>query len=105
MAHRVTDPFGKRPEKHFLQKTERKFINEGLIFMKRTLTVDTRMLKSAGIGTYLRSLLPRLMQKAPEWRFVLIGRREEMESFSWARSPQATLIHSSRPIYAPGEQW
>ena len=73
--------------------------------MKRTLTVEARMLKAAGIGTYLRSLLPRLMQKAPEWRFVLIGRREEMESFSWARSPQATLIHSSRPIYAPGEQW
>ena len=69
------------------------------------ITVDARMVKAAGIGTYLRSLLPRLLSRAPDWRFVLIGRKEELEGFSWTRNPQVTLVQSSYPIYALGEQW
>ena len=69
------------------------------------LTVDSRMVMAAGIGTYLRHLLPRLMAKSPDWKYFLLGRPEELGEFPWARSPQATLIPYSRPIYSPWEQW
>ena len=68
------------------------------------LTVDARMVKAAGIGTYLRHLLPRLMAKSPGWKYFLLGKKEELDEFPWACGPQATLIPYSRPIYSPREQ-
>jgi hypothetical protein len=37
------------------------------------VTVDARMLRSSGIGTYLGALLPRITKRLERTRFCLLG--------------------------------
>jgi glycosyltransferase involved in cell wall biosynthesis len=65
------------------------------------IAVDIRMLEQSGIGTYLRNLLPRLVERMPEFRFVLLGERSALE----AASIDAETVEVSAPIYSLREQW
>jgi len=68
------------------------------------LTVDARMVRSAGIGTYLQSLLPLLIRKKPGWQFRLLGREQELSGFDWARAKNVRVIEAHSPIYGLREQ-
>ncbi len=93
------------------------------------VSVDARMLRSTGIGTYLTALLPRLIERLPEARFCLLGREEELSGLVadgrvtvrslgagvygaleqpalFARTPRATRVfwspHVNVPLVSPG---
>lgn len=69
-----------------------------------SIAIDARMLHASGIGTYLRSLLPRIIARAPDVTFHLLGHRDEIASYPWACTCNVSVTHCSSPIYSAGEQ-
>jgi len=55
------------------------------------VTVDARMLRSTGIGTYLAALLPRVLGLLPEARFCLLGDPVALEALSGPRVESRAL--------------
>jgi glycosyltransferase involved in cell wall biosynthesis len=70
----------------------------------RTIVVDCRMLRSSGIGTYLRANLKRLMTIA-KYDFILIGRENEIINWLRANQLEANIINSDAPMYGIYEQY
>jgi len=93
------------------------------------VSVDARMLRSTGVGTYLTALLPRLIQLLPEAHFCLLGSVTDLAGFAEnghvtvrsleasvygaleqpalsARTPRTTRVfwapHVNLPLFAPG---
>jgi len=63
-----------------------------------------RMVLSAGIGTYLRHLVPRVWRALPSLDLCLLGRTEILRRFEWAQRPGVTLVECEAPIYSLREQ-
>ena len=59
------------------------------------------MIRSGGIGTYLRGLIPRIMEQHPDWHYSLLGNPDVLR----AAAPRAALIRCDAPIYSIAEQW
>ena len=68
------------------------------------VTVDARMLRSTGIGSYLRALLPRVVARLERARFCLLGDPAELAREAVARAPRVEVRAFGAGIYAPGEQ-
>lgn len=66
------------------------------------ITVDLRMINASGIGTYIRNVLPRLLQHLPNSQFCFLGRGRVLAEFDWTRA--ADIIESNSPIYSVREQ-
>ena len=45
----------------------------------KKIAIDCRMINNSGIGTYLREILPYLLET--ENQFLLIGNREKLKEF------------------------
>jgi glycosyltransferase involved in cell wall biosynthesis len=67
------------------------------------LAVDARMIRHSGIGTYLRNLLPRLIDARPGWRFTVIGPAAALRSLVPAGG-RVTVVDCEAPIYSVREQ-
>jgi len=63
------------------------------------------MLNASGIGTYIRQLVPRVVDARPDDRFFLLGRRAEAEGWSPVSHPRVTWIECDAPIYSLREQF
>jgi len=63
------------------------------------------MLNASGIGTYIRQLVPRVMEARERDTFTLLGRRAEAEGWKAAVHPRATWVECDAPIYSLREQW
>jgi glycosyltransferase involved in cell wall biosynthesis len=68
------------------------------------LTIDARMLRSSGIGTYLRAVAPRVIERLPEARICLLGNPEELARERWTGAPRVEIRALSAGIYAALEQ-
>jgi len=69
------------------------------------ITIDCRMLDASGIGTYIRSVVPRIVRSRPEWQFALIGPEARMREMDWTSLGNATVIGCTAPIYGIREQF
>nr|WP_320193455.1 glycosyltransferase family 1 protein [uncultured Desulfobacter sp.] len=67
------------------------------------LTIDVRMINYSGIGVYIKSLLPLLIESS-DINFFLVGDREELASYDWAEKKNVEIIEFSSPIYSIREQ-
>lgn len=63
------------------------------------LVIDFRMHKASGIGTYIKSLLPFLVEK---FEVILLGSRAEMQDYAWSKSVQ--ILECECKIYSVKEQ-
>lgn len=63
------------------------------------LIIDFRMHKASGIGTYIKSLLPFLVEN---FEIVLLGNRDEIVSYEWSKSVK--VIKCECKIYSIKEQ-
>jgi glycosyltransferase involved in cell wall biosynthesis len=71
----------------------------------RTLvTIDARMLQASGIGTCLRSLLPRVFSRLPDVRFCLLGDISALREQSFGGDPRVELRAFSVGVYSALEQ-
>ena len=65
-----------------------------------TITIDARMMRESGIGTYLRALVPRVVARLPAARFVLLVRPGEPAP----DDPRVRHRVLTAGIYSPAEQ-
>ncbi|HXL72595.1 MAG TPA: glycosyltransferase family 1 protein, partial [bacterium] len=69
------------------------------------IVVDVRMMNSSGIGSYIRHLVPLVIQSAPKSEFTLLGSPQEMkECKGFAKGPRVHWIETSSPIFTIFEQ-
>jgi glycosyltransferase involved in cell wall biosynthesis len=66
------------------------------------VVIDVRMLRHAGIGTYIRSVVPRVMAVRPAWHFTLLA--AQGVSHDWQASGRATVTPCASDIYTIREQ-
>ena len=64
------------------------------------IAIDVRMINHSGIGTYLRNLLPCLVNK---YEIVLLGSEVILSKFEWSQSVQ--IINCKSEIYSLKEQF
>ncbi len=69
------------------------------------IAIDARLIQGAGIGTYLRSLLPLLLERMADCRFHLLGRPEEVARAGLAGHPAVRVVPFTAPLYGWQEQW
>lgn len=62
------------------------------------------MMHHSGIGTYIRSLVPRILDARPQYRFTLIGDPEHLSAVPWATHPHVETRGCAAPIYSIREQ-
>lgn len=62
------------------------------------------MLNSSGIGTYVASLIPLVIEQCPEARFQLLGRKSDLAKLGVAASERVQVIACSSPVYSVREQ-
>ena len=65
----------------------------------KKLVIDFRMHKASGIGTYIKSLLPFLVEK---FEVILLGSRAEIQDYVWSKSVK--ILECKSKIYSIKEQ-
>ena len=60
-----------------------------------------RMLEHSGIGTYIRNVVPRIIELCPQISFTLLGEPEQLESWT---QPNVSVIPAGADIYSVKEQ-
>jgi glycosyltransferase involved in cell wall biosynthesis len=71
---------------------------------RKLVTIDARMLRSSGIGTCLRSLLPRVITRLADVRFCLLGDVPALREQPFASEPHVELRGFSVGVYSAFEQ-
>lgn len=67
-------------------------------------TLDIRMIRSSGIGTYIRNLIPKVIAANSDIAFSLLGELSIIRQMHWAHGKNVTLINCRSPIYSITEQ-
>jgi len=68
------------------------------------IAIDVRMMHHSGIGTYIRELVPRILEARPQYRFTLIGVPDHLAALPWPREGMVQVRACTSPIYSIGEQ-
>lgn len=63
------------------------------------------MLCSSGIGKVIENIVSRMIERQPDWQFVLLGKKEDFDKFSFTKKPNVKLIFCNAPIYSIREQF
>ena len=63
------------------------------------LVIDFRMHEASGIGTYIKSLLPYLVEK---FEVILLGSKTEIQNYTWSKSVK--ILECKSKIYSIKEQ-
>jgi glycosyltransferase involved in cell wall biosynthesis len=67
--------------------------------MKSDIVLDARMINHSGIGTYIKSMIPTLIEN---FNTTLLGNNKTLEKFSWISKINSVEVAS--PIYSLTEQ-
>ena len=62
------------------------------------------MLYHSGIGTYIRNLLPLVIQALPHQRIYLLGNIADLRQFDWVLAKDVEIADFPWPIYSVSEQ-
>lgn len=73
--------------------------------MKNNLTIDLRMVNYSGIGTYLRNLIPLVINQLPEVRINILGCKEDLSEYESLNNRRLELIEFSPKLYSLKEQF
>lgn len=70
------------------------------------IAVDARVIGSPGMGTYLRSVVPRVMALLGESaRWTLVGPAERLHEHGWVGAANVAVAPVGAPLYGAREQW
>jgi glycosyltransferase involved in cell wall biosynthesis len=67
--------------------------------------IDLRMYSMAGIGRYLRNLLPGLIPRLDASRIVVLGLPGDLASERWMSDPRIQFAKFGSRIFSANEQW
>ncbi|WP_251460271.1 glycosyltransferase family 4 protein [Weizmannia agrestimuris] len=68
--------------------------------MKSHITIDTRMINASGIGTYIKNVLPLVINELDGIDFTLMGNLSEINFIHG----KVNKVEFTAPIYSPAEQ-
>lgn len=68
------------------------------------IAIDVRMARDSGIGTYIRSIVPRVIAARPSWRFTLLGRSEDLRGLGILDRANVAVRDCTARIYTAVEQ-
>ncbi len=68
------------------------------------ITIDLRMIKASGIGTYLYNLIPLIIKEKPQYDFVLLGMDKGLKEIPWTDQSNITIRNCRSGIYTIQEQ-
>ena len=68
------------------------------------ISIDLRWIDSSGIGTYIKGLMPGLVDAFRDVRIAAIGSRRRLKEFSWASASHVEIIDCNVARYSPAEQ-
>src|SRR5262249_18859815 len=66
------------------------------------VVIDVRMFRHAGIGTYIRNVVPRVMATRPSWRFTLLAAPRALPD--WQANGRTAVTTCANDIYTVREQ-
>jgi glycosyltransferase involved in cell wall biosynthesis len=69
------------------------------------VAMDARMIRSSGIGTYIRGLLPGLVRARPDWQFTALGSRRDFDDLGWGTLANLRMVEMTSPIYTVRQQF
>src|SRR5258708_12344308 len=69
------------------------------------ISIDARWVNTSGIGTYLRHVLPGLINHFADRTFVLLGNEEELSKCGWSEARNVEICDFRAPMYSVQEQW
>ncbi len=69
------------------------------------IAIDVRMMWSSGIGSYIRNIVPRVIDRLQGQHFYLLGKAGGMEQWQGFKRSNASWIGAESPIYTLSEQW
>ena len=72
--------------------------------MNKIITIDVRCLSLSGMGTYLKNLIPGLVDDLPNYDFVLLGDPIELKKLFPTNITRVNIIASTSSIYSIREQ-
>lgn len=67
--------------------------------------IDIRMIFCSGIGTYIKNLLPFIVEEFQEDLFYLIGNKDEALRSGFDKYPNVEIVDFVSPIYSLAEQF
>lgn len=71
---------------------------------KKKICIDCRMINNSGIGSYLKNLLPRIIDQMSECFFYLLGDQDMILNFITVDKGNATIVEWNAPIFSMREQ-
>ena len=71
---------------------------------KIMITIDARWINTSGIGTYLRNIIPGIIQSFPDCNFTLLGDIVELTKLEGVNIDRVNLICANSPMYSIQEQ-
>lgn len=69
------------------------------------LGIDVRMYRMAGIGRYLRNLLPELLPRLNVSKISILGNASDLATEQWLRDPRIRVEDFRPRIFSLAEQW
>jgi glycosyltransferase involved in cell wall biosynthesis len=71
---------------------------------KNKITIDVRMINSSGIGTYIKNLIPLIIEYFGFEKIVLIGDKKQIQDSGYFNMSNLECIDLNSPIYSLKEQ-
>ena len=68
------------------------------------ITIDCRMINASGIGTYIKNILPYVLNSFSNEYFFLLGNKNEIIKTGILKNPNVEVIDFNCPIYSIKEQ-
>lgn len=68
------------------------------------ITIDARWLNASGIGTYLRNIIPGILENFPTQEFAILGEPSGISQLLGAGNANVRLINAASPMYSIREQ-
>jgi len=68
----------------------------------KKIAIDVRMINNSGIGTYIKNVVPSIIEALPQYQFILLGNKNELSQYMCASNVE--LLHCMAPIYSINEQ-
>jgi glycosyltransferase involved in cell wall biosynthesis len=70
----------------------------------KQLCIDLRWIDSSGVGTYIKGILPGIVEQLSDVAVIGLGERSRLEEFAWSRARNLRLIDCRAGRYSLAEQ-
>jgi glycosyltransferase involved in cell wall biosynthesis len=71
---------------------------------RKSLCIDLRWIDKSGVGTYIKGIMPGVVERLDDVSIVGLGDRARLEEFSWSHAANVQLVDCRASPYSIAEQ-